>query len=138
MVTAIVVNATPLEVKVSLKPSSVEARKLASIMNLNVPPGGKIGSYKLSRWNPKQSVIFYSGRNLDYPLQEPEQLFEAIAKDPRSTWLTATFQWRKMEEMFPGKFYLIQAEKTYAYFTSAENRKNIRYDFSEGNFPPVR
>ncbi|PIR01181.1 MAG: phospholipid carrier-dependent glycosyltransferase [Nitrospinae bacterium CG11_big_fil_rev_8_21_14_0_20_45_15] len=138
MVTAIVINATPLEVKVSLKPSSVEVRKLASIINLNVPPDGKVGSYKLSKWNPKQSVIFYSGRNLDYPLQEPEQLFEAIEKDPRSTWLTATFQWRKMEELFPGKFYLIQAEKTYAYFTSAENRKNVRYDFSEGDFPPVR
>jgi len=138
MATAIVVNATPFEVKVSLKPSSVEARKLASIINLNVPPGGKISSYKISHWNPKQSIIFYSKRYLDYPVLEEGKLFEAIEKDPHSTWLTATFQWRKLDEMFPGKFYLIQAEKTYAYFTSANNRENIRYDFSESEYPPVR
>ncbi len=138
MVGAIVINSTPAEIKVTLKPSSVEVRLLSRIINLNVDPGGMMYSYKLSKWNPRHAVVFYTDRYIEYPIADPEELFKTIKNNPRSTWLTATFRWKELDAAYPGKFYLIHAEKTYAYFTAMENRDNVVYDFSSREITAVR
>ena len=138
MLTVLVVNVTPLQVKVSLSPRSADVRQLAAVVNLNTPPGKDIGNYRLSPWNPQHAMFFYSHRHLAYPIKDPEKLQERIAKNPRSTWLTSSLAFEELKEKFPDEFYLIQANGKYAYFTSAGNRENVRYDFSEMSLPVVR
>lgn len=138
MLSMIVVNATPIKVKVTLAPRSVDARHLAPIINLNVPPGQSVRSYRLTRWNPKHVIYFFSDRNEEFPIQEPEELFKAIEEDPRSTWLTATFQFDRLQNDYPGRFYVIQANKTYTYFTAMENRDHVTYDYRNVDLPVVK
>jgi len=45
---------------------------------------------------------------------------------------------KKLEQDFPGEFYLIYGNKKFAYFTSLKNRENIIYDFSKMKLPVVR
>ena len=46
------------------------------------------------------------------------------------TWLMTIEAFKKLQNDFPDKFYLIQSYEQYAYFTSEKNGNKIRYDFS--------
>jgi 4-amino-4-deoxy-L-arabinose transferase-like glycosyltransferase len=138
MASVVFVNATPLQVKVTLSPNSVEVRQLAAVINLNTPLGEKLGSYRLSIHNPRNALLFYSDRYLDDPIADTQELLSQVAERPESTWLTSSDAYQKLVEIHPGLFYLIQANRKYAYFTSAKNKENIRYDFSGMTLPLIR
>lgn len=97
-----------------------------------------VGNYRLPYWNPRNILMFYSNRILSDPAREPEELERFIDRHPQTTWLTAAREFKYLQEEYPGKFYLIQANEKFAYFTSAENRDNIRYDFSGIKLPLIR
>ena len=138
MATVLVVNVTPVQVKVSLNYNSAEIRNLAPFVRMNTPPGKQVGNYRLSQWNPTQALLFYSDRYLSPPLTEPSQLIEAMQNDPQGTWLAPIQEFRKLEAPFPGEFYLIYADTRFAYFTSLKNQDNVIYDFSGAGLPVVR
>jgi 4-amino-4-deoxy-L-arabinose transferase-like glycosyltransferase len=138
MATVVFVNATPLQVKVTLSPNSVDVRQLASVIHLNAPPGQKLGSYRLSLHNPRNALLFYSDRFLDAPIGDPLKLLGRMESQPGSTWLTSVPEFKKLQQDHPGKFYLIQATRKYAYFTALNNRDNVRYDFSAMKEPLIR
>ena len=62
----------------------------------------------------------------------------SFEENPRSTWLSRLEDFRKLEERYPGQLYLIQSQGSYAYFTAAKVRDQIRYDFSGENTEWVR
>ncbi len=138
MGTVLFVNVTPFQVKVTLSPNSVEVRQLAAVIHLNTPQGQKVGSYRLSTHNPRNALLFYSDRYLDDPITDPLELLSRVDSRPESTWLTSPDQFKKLQQSHPDQFYLIQANRKYAYFTSAKNEKNIRYDFSGMTLPLIR
>ncbi|MFQ5449548.1 MAG: ArnT family glycosyltransferase [Nitrospinaceae bacterium] len=138
LVAVLFVNVTPFQVKVMLSPNSVEVRQLAAVIHLNTPRDQRVGNYRLSMYNPRQALLFYSERYLDDPVGDPSVLLEQMKKRPGSTWLTPVSEFNRLKQAYSGKFYLIQANGRYAYFTSAGNRENIRYDFSGMSLPLVR
>lgn len=138
MATALFVNATPVQVKVTLSPNSVEVRQLAAIVNLNTPPEQKLGNYRLSMHNPRQALLFYSDRFLDDPVNGPLELLRRLQSHPRSTWLTSIEAFNDLQRNYSERLYLIQANRKYAYFTSRENADNISYDFSSRKLPLIR
>jgi hypothetical protein len=134
--TALVINVTPIELKqaTSLRRNSWEVRLLASAIRLNTPGKAVLGNYKLPLWNPRNSILFYSDRWLADPVGQPEQVMASFEKNFQATWLTRIGQFKKLDSQFSGKLYLIQSQGPYAYFTSMQNRDQIRYDFSGGKF----
>jgi len=138
MGTVLFVNATPFQVKVTLRPSSVEVRQLAAVIHLNTPSDKKLSSYRLSTHNPRNALLFYSDRYLDDPVGDPLELLSRLGNQPESTWLTSIPEYKKLQQGYPDRFYLIQANRKYAYFTSRKNKKNIRYDYSGMTLPLVR
>ena len=56
-------------------------------------------------------------------------------EDVISAFFTTT---KDLNTQFPGKFYLIQGNSKYAFFTSSQNRKFIKYDFSGIQVPNVK
>ena len=132
------VNVTPLQVKVTLGQNSRDVRQLADVINLNTPEGEKVGNYRLSQWNPRNSLLFYADRLIGDPVTQSGQLIEQMERRPEDTWLTALGAFRELEQLYPGKFYLIQANGDYVYFTSASGRERVRYDFSGRRIPSVR
>lgn len=138
MATVLFVNATPFQVKVTLSPNSVDVRQLAAVVNLNAPADQKLGNYRLSIHNPRNAFLFYSDRYMDDPVVDPLKLLSRMEIQPQSTWLTSIHEFNNLEGDHPGQFYLIHATRRYAYFTSASNAKNIRYDFSGMNVPLIR
>jgi 4-amino-4-deoxy-L-arabinose transferase-like glycosyltransferase len=138
MATVLFVNATPLEMKVTLSPNSVEVRQIAAVIHLNTPSGQKLGNYRLSTHNPRNALLFYSDRYLDDPIQDTQELLSRVDDRPESTWLTSSLEFQKLEQSHPDQFYLIQANRKYAYFTSIKNKENIRYDYSGMTLPLIR
>ena len=138
MGTVLFVNATPFQVKVTLRPNSVEVRQLSAVIHLNTPPDQKVGSYRLSFHNPRNALLFYSDRYLDDPITDSLELLSRSDNQPESTWLTSSHEFQKLQQSHPDQFYLIQANRKYAYFTSVKNKKNIRYDYSGMTLPLVR
>ena len=138
MVTALVVNVTPAQVKVSLNYNSAEVRDLASLIHVNTPQKQRINFYKLTLWNPTHALMFYSDRIVGDPVESPEDLFGKIKKNPQGTWLSPVSAFRNLEKNFPGRLYLIYANKRFAYFTSQENRESVVYDFSGIELPVTR
>ena len=138
MATVLFVNATPFQVKVTLRPNSVEVRQLAAVINLNTPPNQKLGNYRLSRHNPRNALLFYSDRYLDDPIAEPLKLLGRLGNQPESTWLASIHEFKKLQQGYADQLYLIQANRKYAYFTSVKNKNNIRYDYSGMTLPLVR
>nr|MBC8284536.1 phospholipid carrier-dependent glycosyltransferase [Nitrospinota bacterium] len=137
-VTTLFVNATPFQAKVTLAESSKEVRNLASIINLNVPENEKIGNFKLSNWNPKHAMLFYSDRNLESPITDKKFLQKQLQEYPKKMWLSSSDEFKTLNTQFPGDLYLIQANSKYAFFTSSQNRKFIKYDFSKAKIPNVK
>ena len=140
MTVVLVVNVTPIQVKVSLNQNNAEIRDLAPFVHANTPRKESVSFYKISRWNPTQVLMFYSDRFVNWTNvpKEPEALFQEMEKNLRGTWLTKAQEFKKLEEDFPEKFYLIYANEKFAYFTSAKNRENVVYDFSNLKLPIVR
>jgi 4-amino-4-deoxy-L-arabinose transferase-like glycosyltransferase len=136
--TTLFVNATPIQAKVTLGSSSKEVRHLASIIKLNIPENIKIGNFKLSYWNPKHAMLFYSDRDLEPPVTKKEELLMQSQSNPKKMWLTGTSQFKSLNSQTPGSFYLIQANSKYAFFTSSGNRDFVKYDFSEMKIPHVK
>lgn len=128
MAVVLFVNATEIEARVSLARNSVSVRHLAPAIRLNTPAGEAIGNYRLTVWNPRNAVIFYTDRFLSDPIQDTDELMRGLAERPNSTWLTTADEFKKLKEVFP--LHLIAAYEKYAYFTTEQNKDNIRYDFS--------
>ena len=138
MATVLVVNVTPIQVKVSLTYNSPAVRDIAPFVRMNTEPGERIFNYKFSQWNPTQALAFYSDRFLKYPVNDPEALFEKLKSNPDGTWLSSVSEFKKLEKDFPGKLYLIYGNQRFAYFTSMKNRENVVYNFSSMKLPVVR
>jgi len=138
MATVIFVNATPFQVKVTLRPNSVEVRQLAGVVNLNTPADQKVGNFRLTTHNPRNALLFYSDRYLDDPIADSLELLSRVDNQPESTWLASIHEFKKLQQGYPDQFYLIQANRKYVFFTSVRNKKNIRYDYSGMTLPMVR
>lgn len=138
-VTILFVNATPFQVKVTLAQSSKEVRELAAVINLNTPKNQPIGNYKLGGSNPQLAILFYSNRVMESgAIRDPEKLMISLSSSPNKTWLSSIGEFRKLASQNPNKFYLIQANNKYAFFTSLQNKENIHYDFSALHLPIVK
>ena len=145
MATALLVNATAIEFPqaVTLSKNAVSARALAPVINLNVPPGDRVRNYRsrLKNAGPGLSneILFYADRFVGGGgAKDPAGLIEKMRENPGATWITSLYRYRKLAKLYPENLYLIQATPEYAYFTSAENRKNISYDFSGDGMTYVR
>ena len=136
--TALFVNSTPFEAKVTLSENSKEVRQLASIIKLNIPENEKIGNFKLSYWNPKHSMLFYSDRDLESPVTDKIQLLKQLKNNPKKMWLSDAKEFKTLNLKNPGIFYLIMSNSKYAFFTSSQNRNLIKYDFSGTKFPNIK
>ena len=136
--TALFVNATPIQVKVTLGESSKEVRQLASIIKLNIPKNIKIGNFRLSFWNPKHAMLFYSDRGLENPVTDMDELLKQLQSNPKKMWLSNSAEFKALQSRLPNTFYLIQANSKYAFFTSIQNRDFVRYDFSGMKIPNVK
>ena len=136
--TALFVNSTPFQVKVTLTESSKEVRHLASIIKLNTLENEKIGNYKLSYWNPKHAMFFYSDRELEPPLKDKKEFLKQSNNNPKKMWLTNATEFKTLNSQFPEKFYLIMGNSKYAFFTSSQNRDYVKYDFSEFKLPNIK
>jgi hypothetical protein len=136
--TVLVVNVTPTQVKVSLNYNSAEVRDIASFIHVNTPPRQMVNFYRLTHWNPTHALMFYSDRFVGDIIRDPEGLFERVEKSPRQAWLSPVSEFRDLEKNFPGRLYLIYANRKFAYFTSQKNRKSVIYDFSNIDLPVVR
>ena len=137
--TTLFVNATPFQVKVTLAQNSKEVRELAPVINLNTPENQAIGNYRLTPSNPSMAILFYSNRVMESSvIHNPEKLMTALSSSPAKTWLSSIAEFNKLTTQYPNKLYLIQANNKYAFFTSMENRENIRYDFSAMRLPVVK
>jgi 4-amino-4-deoxy-L-arabinose transferase-like glycosyltransferase len=135
--TALFVNATPFQVKVTLKESSNGVRQLASIIKLNTPEKEMIGNYKLDFWNPKHAMLFYSDRDMEPPINKKELLRQS-KQNPKKMWLSSAAEFKALNKQASGDFYLIQANSKYAFFTSSQNRDFVLYDFSGMKIPNVK
>ena len=138
MATVLVVNVTPVQVKVSLNYNSAEVRDIAPFIRMNTEPGERIFNYRFSQWNPTHALAFYSDRFLEYPVKDPETLIQKVNEDPKTTWLSSVSDFNNLEKDFPGELYLIYGNKRFAYFTSMQNRGNVIYDFSDTDLPVIR
>jgi 4-amino-4-deoxy-L-arabinose transferase-like glycosyltransferase len=138
MATVLVVNVTPIQLKVSLNYNSAEVRDIAPFIRMNTEPGEQILNYRLSQWNPTQALAFYSDRFLEYPVKNPETLIQKVNEDPKTTWLSSVPDFNNLEKDFPGELYLIYGNKKFVYFTSMKNRENVVYDFSDTDLPVIR
>jgi 4-amino-4-deoxy-L-arabinose transferase-like glycosyltransferase len=137
--TILFINATPLQVKVTLRPSSKEVRELAAIINLNTQKDHIIGNYRLGHWNPKNALLFYSDRIMaENVVKKPEEVLQRLSAQPEQSWLTSIGEYRELATRYPDKVYLIQANNKYAYFTSMKNKETISYDLSHLKIPLAR
>jgi hypothetical protein len=136
--TALFVNATPFLAKVTLGESSKEVRQLASIIKLNISENIKLGNFRLSFWNPKHAMLFYSDRGLESPIKDTEELLKQLKNNPKKMWLSNSAQFNSLKSQMPDAFYLIQANSKYAFFTSSHNRDFVKYDFSKIKIPNVK
>jgi len=136
--TALFINTTPFQVKVTLAESSKEVRHLASIIKLNIPKNEKIGNFKLSFWNPKHAMLFYADRDLEAPITDQEDLKKQLQENPKKMWLSNSDEFKALNSQLPKKLYLIQGNSKYAFFTSSQNREFVKYNFSGIKVPNVK
>jgi 4-amino-4-deoxy-L-arabinose transferase-like glycosyltransferase len=138
MTIILVINVTPIQVKVSLNQNNHEVRDLAPFVHINTRPGEKIYNYGFTPWNPTQVLAFYSGRFLESPVKDAETLIQKLEENPGGTWLSPVSKFKELKNKFPGKLYLIYGNKKFAYFTSIRNRENVIYNFFDTEVPIVR
>jgi len=134
LMTGLLLGATGFETRKasSLRQKSVETRDLADVINLNTPAGESLGNYRLPPIEePQTGIFFYGDRYLEKPLVDEHELMQQVREAPDKTWLANIYEFKKLDESFPGELYLIQGNRKYAYFTSMKSRDRIRYDFSQ-------
>ena len=136
--TALFVNATPFQAKVTLGESSKEVRQLASTIKLNVQENIKLGNFRLSMWNPKHAILFYSDRGLESPITDTKKLLKQLQSNPKKIWLSNSAEFKALRSQMPDAVYLIKANSKYALFTSSQNRDFVQYDFSNMEIPNVK
>jgi len=136
--TTLFINTTPFQAKVTIAESSKEVRHLATIIKLNIPENEKIGNFRLSFWNPKHALLFYSDRDLEPPTDNKKDLQKQLQDNPGKMWLSNSDEFKALYLQFPEKLYLIQGNSKYAFFTSSKNREFIKYDFSEIKVPNIK
>ena len=134
----LVVNITPIKVKVTLNQNSYEVRDLARFVRINTDPGERIFNYGFTPWNPTQALAFYSDRFLEYPVKDAETLIQKLDENPKGTCLSPVLKFKELKKKFPKKFYMIYGNQRFAYFTLMKNRDNVIYDFSKMKLPVVR
>ena len=110
---------------------------MASVIKLNTTENEKVGNFKLDFWRPKHAVMFYSGRDMEPPINK-EELLRQSQQNPKKIWLSGTAEFKTLNAQAPGYFYLIQANSRYAFFTSFKNRDFILCDFSGMKIPNVK
>ncbi|MFQ5443523.1 MAG: hypothetical protein ACE5EK_02790 [Nitrospinales bacterium] len=132
MALVLLINATVFETRrsSSLRTKTVAIKNLAPVVKLNTTPGEEILNYRLSPLKPRNTLMFYGERFIAHPISDPQELLAKMEEQPKSTGLTTFKEFEQLKNSFPGKFYLIQSKKKYAYFTLQKKRDNIRYDFS--------
>ena len=81
MATVLVINVTPIQLKVSLDYNSAEVRDIAPFVRINTEPGERIANYGFSPWNPTQALAFYSDRFLEYPVKDPKTFIQKLNKN---------------------------------------------------------
>jgi len=138
MTTVLVVNVTPIQVKVSLEQNNAELRSLAPFVHINTKPSETIFNYGYTNWNPTQVLGFYSERLLEGPVKDAETLIQKLGENPGGTWLSPVSKFKELEKKFPEELYLIYGNQKFAYFTSKKNRENITYNFFNTKVPIVR
>ena len=133
MFTAFLLGSTAIELKnaSSMRQKSEWTRDLAGVINLNTSPEDVVGNFRLGAYEPQTGLYFFGDRYLENPIQKEEELMAQMENLPHKTWLTWMVGFKQLEKKYPGKLYLIQGNKRYAYFTSMQNRDNIQYDFSK-------
>jgi 4-amino-4-deoxy-L-arabinose transferase-like glycosyltransferase len=130
-ITILFVNITSLRAKVSLDQKSKEVREIAAVINLNTSKNQRIGNYRLRLYNPRLSMLFYANRFVELgDTNNIGPLITALSSSPEKLWLTTIEEFESLTIQYPDKVYLIQANSKYAFFTSMENREQVRYDFS--------
>ena len=138
MLTVLVVNVTPVQIKVTLNQNSPYVRDIAPFVRINTEPGERILNYGFTQWNPTQALAFYSDRFLEYPVKDPETLMRKLNENPESTWLSPVLKYEDLKKRYPGRLYLIYSNERFSYFTSIKNRGNVIYNFSNMKLPVVR
>jgi 4-amino-4-deoxy-L-arabinose transferase-like glycosyltransferase len=140
MFTAFLLGSTAIELKnaSSMRQKSEWTRNLAGVINLNTSPEDVVGNFRLGAYQPQFGLYFFGDRYLEEPIIKEEELMAQIENLPHKTWLTRTKEFKQLEKQYPGKLYLIQGNKKYAYFTSMQNRDNIQYDFSKEGLTSFR
>ena len=153
MVTAFILGSTALELKQasSLRQKSQWTRDLAAVINLNTPANDVVGNFRLgvsedraanlasgSYGEPQTGLLFFGDRYLTEAIVKEEELMAQMEESPLKTWLTGIGEFKQLEKQYPGKLYLIQGNKKYAYFTSMQNKENIQYDFSREGLTSFR
>ena len=133
LVVVFLLNATPIQIKqcASCKKLSADIRALAPAMHVNTPADTEILNFLLHRENPRWGILFYANRWVAEPTADPAQIPASFERDPTTTWVTWVQSFKSLDAKFAGQLYLIQANGRYAYFTSAQNRDRIKYDFSD-------
>ncbi len=141
MVTTLVINATPIEIQqaTSLRQNSQDVRRLAPVIRLNTPETMQLRGYKIDNWNPRNALLFYTDRGMyDPTYDQPESVIGSFKNHPEAMWFTTVKEFKKLDSKFPGKLYLIQANGRYAFFTSAQYRDQVNYDFAKKDVYVIR
>jgi 4-amino-4-deoxy-L-arabinose transferase-like glycosyltransferase len=138
MATALIINVTPVQIKVSLEQNNADIKNIAPFVNINTKPKEPIFNYGFSPWNPTQALAFYSERFLESPVKDAETLIQKLNENPKGTWLSPVSRFEELKNKFPGELYLIYSNQKIAYFTSIKNKENIIYNFSNMELPIVR
>jgi len=81
MTVVLVVNVTPIQVKVSLNQNSPNVKDIAPYVRINTKPGERIFNYGFSQWNPTQALAFYSDRFLESPVKDLEVLIQKLKEN---------------------------------------------------------
>jgi hypothetical protein len=140
MFTAFLLGSTAIELKnaSSMRQKSEWTRDLAGVINLNTSPEDVVGNFRLGAYQPQFGLYFFGDRYLEEPIIKEEELMAQIENLPQKTWLAGISEFKRLEKKYPGKLYLIQGNKKFAYFTSMQNRNNIQYDFSREGLTAFR
>ncbi len=105
---------------------------------MNTPADGEVRNFKMHREHPRWAFLFYANRWVSEPTADPEQIPASFERDLTATWLTRVQEYATLKAQYPEQLYLIQSTGRYAYFTSAQNRDRIGYDFSDPSINIVR
>ena len=56
------------------------------------------GNYRLSKYNPRNALLFYADRYLVDPVTDPLEVLRRVDNQPESTWLTSIHEFKKLQQ----------------------------------------